>query len=401
MNIPPSETQADDDPSLPPARRRQTRRRLLGPLEGDERSQMLERVARRAAPSFDFFLYSLLSGIVVGFGIALDSPYLTLLGIFFAPVMAPAIGISLSTAIGSTRHFFRSFGGFLLGSALTVVSGWAVGIGSQIWAFGEASQAHVFAQLRWPPFLLLGMAGVLASATFVKERKGARASSLLLAYGLYLPLVTAGFGLGSGQPYLWPDGLVIFAIHLAWTTLLGATGLFIMGFRPISLFGYSLGAVVALGGILVLIGFGGAGAVVGAQLGLPTASPSPSLTPSATFTPSATSSLTPTLTPSRTPTRTPTPTQTATSTAQAARILAVEGSGAFVRAEPAGLVITSLLNGERVELLDDAPVSAGGQLWLHVFIPSKDLDGWILQELMVTTTPAPSITPSPSETPAS
>ena len=246
MNLPPSETLPDDDPRLPPARRRQSERRLLGLLESDERGQMLERVVRRATPSFDFYLYSLLSGVIVGFGIALDSPYLTLLGIFFAPMMAPAVGVALSTAIGATRHFMRSLIGLLLGSALAATSGWAVGIFSQSLFVQEAKQAQVFAQLRWPPFLLLAMAGVLASATFVKERKGARASSLLLAYGLYLPVVSAGYGLGSGLPFLWPDGLVIFAIHLAWATLFGAIGLFIMGFRPISLFGYSLWAAIAL-----------------------------------------------------------------------------------------------------------------------------------------------------------
>jgi len=399
MNMPPSETLPDDDPRLPPARRRQSERRLLGPLESDERSQTLERVARRASPSFDFFLYSLLSGVVVGFAIALDSSYLALLGIFFAPVMAPAVGVALSTAIGSTRHFVRSFVGLLLGSALTGMSGYGVGLISQTLITQEPSQAQVFAQLRWPPFLLLAMAGILASATFVKERKGARASSLLLAYGLYLPLVSAGYGLGSGIPYLWPDGLVIFAIHLAWATLFGAVGLFIMGFRPINLFGYSLWATIALVGVLVLIGFGGAGAVVGAKMGLPTASPTPSPTASATLTPSNTPTVTPSLTPSRTPTRTPTNTATATPLPQKALILAEEGSGAFVRSEPAGLVLTSLLNGELVELLDEPPSSAGGQLWLHVYIPSKDLEGWILQELLITATPLAATSAAASETP--
>jgi hypothetical protein len=398
MNTLPSETIPDDDPRLPPARRRQSERRLLGPLESDERGQTLERVARRASPSFDFFLYSLLSGIVIGSGIALDSAYLQLLGVFFAPVMAPAIGVALSTAIGSTRHFIRSFIGLALGFGLAGLSGWAVGIASQIFLPFEPTQAQVFAQLRWPPFLLLAMAGVLASATFVKERRGARASSLLLAYGLLLPIVSAGFGLGSGLPYLWPDGLVIFAIHLAWATLFGAAGLFVIGFRPINLFGYSLWAAMALAAILVMIGFGGAGAVVGAKLGLPTASSTPSPTASATLTPSETPTITPSLTPSRTPTKTPTATRTATPVPQKALVLVEDGSGAFVRVEPAGLVITSLLNGEVIELRDVAPVSEGGQLWLKVYIPSKDLEGWILQELLITATPPAGTSVAPSET---
>ena len=59
--------------------------------------------------------------------------------------------------------------------------------------------------------------------------------SVLLAYELYLPLAIAGLGLGSGVPHLWPDGLVIYAINLAWGALLGAVTLAILGFRPLTL----------------------------------------------------------------------------------------------------------------------------------------------------------------------
>ena len=61
-------------------------------------------------------------------------------------------------------------------------------------------------------------------------------------------------------------------------------------------------------------------------------------------------------------------------------------------------MITSLLNGEVTELRDVAPVSEGGQLWLKVYIPSKDLEGWILQELLITATPPASTSVPPSET---
>jgi hypothetical protein len=209
---------------------------------------------------------------------------------------------------------------------------------------------------------------------------------LLLAYSLYVPIAAAGFGLSSGQPHLWPDGLVLFLIHLAWGTLCGAVALAIIGFRPPSWYGYSLSAAVLLAGILIFIGFTGAGAVFGARLGLPTLTPSPTLIPSATQTATITTTPPPTATRTRTSTPTPSLTPSPTPTPQLA-VIDSEGSGAFIREEPAGVAITTILNGTVVQLLPEPAQEAGGQLWLHVYLPERDLFGWILQSLLATATP--------------
>jgi hypothetical protein len=389
MDLPPNLTQSEDDPHLPAARRRLAQRSLFGPLDVDERSQALEDLARRAAPNFDFFLYSLFSGAVIGLAFLFNSPYLLLLGALIAPLMAPAVGIALGTALGSSKHFVRSLSGLLLASLLVFLTGWLAGQAIHTGSPDQGQQAHLYAQLQWPAILALAVAGVLTAATLIRVGHNPEVPSMMLAYGLYVPLAAAGFGLGSGLPYLWPDGLVLFAIHLAWVTLCGAVTLAIIGFRPPKWFGYSLSAAIFLAGILIFIGFTGAGAVFGARLGLPT------LTPSATFTPCP--SLTPSLTPTRTPTATPspsrTPTPSLTPSSSPTPILAIisaeEGSGARVREEPAGLVITTILNGTVVQLLPEPPQSAGGQVWIHVYLPDRNLTGWILQSLLATVTPRP------------
>lgn len=397
MNLPPDPSHSQASAKLPPARRRRDERKLLGPLGSDARSQKLEEIARRASPSFDYFLFSLLSGLVIAFGLGLDSPYLIVLGVFFAPLMAPAVGVALSTAIGSTRHFARNLIALLVGSGLVMLGGWVVGFSSQEFPFPINNQAAIYAQLRWPAYLLLALAGIVAVATFVKELRGMRAASMLLAFGLFPPLAAAGLGLGNGQAFLFPDGLVVFALHMAWAVLWGAIALFIIGFRPINLFGYTIWAALAMAALLVAIGFGGAVGVVGAQFGLPTASPSQTATATLTLTASLTptDTITPSPSPSSTATQTHTP--TLTPTPQRALIAAEGGSGAFIRDAAAGTVITSLLNGEIVEYLSNVPVNSGGQLWVHVYIPSKDVDGWILQELTITSTPvAVKASPSPN-----
>ena len=396
MNLPPNKANSNQSAKLPPARRRRDERKLLGPLGSDARSQKLEEIARRASPSFDYFLFSLLSGLVIAFGMGFDSPYLIVLGVFFAPLMAPAVGVALSTAIGSTHHFARNLLAVLMGSGLVMLGGWIVGISAQYFPFPSNNQAAVYAQLRWPAYLLLALAGIVAVATFVKELRGMRAASMLLAFGLFPPLAAAGLGLGNGQVFLFPDGLVVFSLHITWAVLWGALALFIIGFRPINLFGYTIWTALAMAALLVAIGFGGALGVVGAQFGLPTASPTQTATATLTLTASQTSTATITPSPSPSATATATLTPTLTPTLQRALIAALGGSGAFVREEAAGTVITSLLNGEIVEYISGVPVNSGGQLWMHVYIPSKDINGWILQELMFTSTPAPAIaSPSP------
>jgi hypothetical protein len=393
MTIPANQTQRDDDPQLPAARRRHAERGLFGPLTVDERSQALEGVVRRAAPNVDFFLYSFFAGAVIGLALLIDSPYLILLGAFIAPIMTPVVGVALGVALGSARHFSRSILAWLLSAILVFVTGWLAGQAAQNGASTDFVQVHEFTQFQWPALLLLGLAGSLTAASLIRSGQNPEVPSFLLTIGLFAPLSASAFGLGSGLPFLWPDGLVVFAIYLAWATLCGAVTLAILGFKPPTPFGYSLGAAIFLAGILVFVGFTGAGAIIGARIGLPTLTPSATLPPTGT----STASRTPSPSPSRTPTKTRTPTPSQTLTTTPAPVIAIidadDGTGVFVRTEPAGEGITSLLNGTVVHLLDEPPVEAGGVLWLHIYMPNSDEFGWILSGLLSTATPQPSVTP--------
>lgn len=387
MTIPPNYTQPEDDSHLPAARRRQAERGLFGPLTVDERSQALESIVRKAAPGVDFFLNSLFAGAVLGMAFMIDSPYLILLGIFLAPLITPGVGVALGVALGSSKHFIRSLLALLISSAIVFAMGWLAGQAAHYGASGESIQAHTFAQFQWPALLLMAIAGSLTTVSTVRGGQNPEVPSFLFSLGLFTPLGAAGFGLGSGISFLWPDGLVVYFVYLAWAILCGAITLVIIGFRPPTPFGYSLGGAILLAGILVLIGFTGAGAVFGGRLGLPTRTPTATLPP--TFTPTASRTPSPSPTSTRTPTKTPTPSLTPSSTP--APIVAIvdsdEGSGVFVYAEPAGERITTLLNGTIVYLLDEPPVEAGGALWSHIYIPQLGEYSWIRTRLVATVTP--------------
>jgi hypothetical protein len=389
MSLPKSEQHPDDPDNLPPARRRKARR-LLAPLEAGERAAFLDKVAHRASPSFDFFLFSLVSGIVLGIGLLLDTPALLLLGALLAPMMAPVVGISLGTVIGSGRFFLRSLIGLLIGGLLVFGGGYLVGMATVYYFPVSLSQAYFHAQLSWSNFLVLALGACFTSAAMLSGKRNPAVPSIALAYELYIPLAVAGFGLSSGIPHLFPDGLVLFVIYLAWSTLLGAFTLAILGLRPLTLFGYTVGGAVTLLVILLLIGISGAGAVYGGQVALPTATPTATLTvtPTLTTTPTPippTDTPTPTLT--STPTKTPTTTPTPTPTPLFALVLTSGGEGALLREQPGGTVIGSYFDGTLMQVLPGS-VEIDGAIWVRVTAPDGT-SGWILQDLMIIATPAP------------
>ncbi len=398
MDFTPTEMTPNDPELMPPARRRRARR-LLTPLEAEEKDAFYERLARRASPSVDFFVFSLVAGAILGLGLALDQPGLMILGVALAPMMAPVIGIGLGTAIGSFSFFFRSLAGFVVGSLLVfglgVVGGYVSknGLGTPVTLF---YMARLHAQITPLHLGILALGTFLTAASISREGIRAQAFSVVLAYGLYVPLAVAGFGLTAGIPHLWPDALVVFALHFAVSALVGALTLGLLGYRPRTIYGYTIGGALLLAGVLLGIGFGGAGVAVSEQVAIPTFTPTVTLTP--TLTP--TSTLTPTITPSSTPTNTPTPTSTPTLTptltpvppsptpTPVLAIVNVPGfDGARIRTEPQGPTIAVIANGTVVQVLPDS-VSIEGVLWYHVITPDG-IEGWIVGQLLDLATPTP------------
>jgi hypothetical protein len=165
-----------------------------------------------------------------------------------------------------------------------------------------------------------------------------------------------------------------------------------------TLFGYTLGGVVALLGVILLIGMASAGVILSHQVipspQVPTSTQTITITitqtqtltsspvmPTSTRTPTLTNTLSPL--PSLTPSSTPTPVL--------ALIQAATGGGAIVRADPnfQAAVVTVLLNGTLVQLFPEAPVvDKGGAAWLHIRL-MDGREAWILQNLLVIATPAP------------
>ncbi len=397
---------AESEPSIAVSQSQRRRRRTSRIVERPDASQLsdrLESIAHRASPTFDFFVFSFLSGCILGIGYILDAPAILLIGILVVPLLAPWVGAALSAATGENRFFGQTFGGFLTAVLMVFSLAALAGLASRIFQPLTASQAFLHARLWWPDLLLLVIGTVVLIISFIQSDEKPILASLMLAYEIYLPASAAGFGLGSGVQGLWPEAVLVFSIHLAISLITSLIIFFYMGFRPLEPKGYALTIGIVLIGLVVVAGFAGLGSLINVRGDQASATPAPISTPTISpalvllTTPSPTLSLKPVPSPSAIPVRpsvtvTPTldvtPGPTLLPTPIYGRVQS-ESGGVYVRIKPAGTTITTVENGYLVEILPDKPIILEGSTWIHVIIqtPNREINGWVLLNLITTATP--------------
>jgi hypothetical protein len=403
MSLPTIEPLPEENTNLLSGQRPR-RHKMVIPTGASERGKLLHDLSLRTVPSFDFYLFSLLSGLVLAAALLLDSPAFFVLGALAAPIMTPVIGVALGThrwhsilclpIPGKPWHWQPG--------RLPVRHGGWPGIYTPprpcVYPGCPACTVYLARFL----VLLLG-AGLAAWMTLRSPRQKPAAASIAIAYELYLPISTAGFGLINGSVGLWPGALTLFLIHVVWASLVGTLVLTIGGMRPLRTSGYVLGFLYAGAGLAALaILFSSPLALPKALAPRPSAEPAskfvpypPSIMPSLTRTLEPSLSLAPptvTITPTRTliPSPTPTLTLSPAPTPVWARINASEGNGALIRKEPDynSPVLSSVLNGTLVEVLMEVK-ETGGVAWVHIRLVDGR-SGWVVRGLLRTATPAPS-----------
>ena len=395
-------------------RRRAQRRKNAIPSSVDGRSKLLQDLVKRAYPSYEFFIFAAFCGAILGLGYLLDSQAILVFGILMAPLMSPIVGMTLGVVGGSVNYFFRSLLAFAMGSLLVFLIGALAGFAARIWMPLNFTQAFMHARLWWTDLVVLALGAMLLAASFVRSEKRPFLPSVMVAYELFLPLNAAGFGLGSQVSGITFEGLLIFIVHLSWTLLFGALTLFFLGFRPTKILDWLFSLLVIA---MLLFGLGSlmmtgtnqtltngnqpeptrVAEVADARpemsdtadtLPTSTSAPSPSRTPTPRS--NATSTVIPSPNATLDPTQTATQTLTPEPTPLYARIFSRVGGGAYIRREPNGPVILTLANEELVQALSE-PIDYDGTDWVQIRVVRNDqtFEGWIMQELLQTATPAP------------
>jgi hypothetical protein len=398
--LPEGFTPIGDIAHLPRARRRRARRMLV-PLAANERAILLDNLARRAIPSFEFFLYAFLCGVILGAAYLLNAPALLLLGILLAPLLTPWVGLTLAGVTGSWRFFFMTFTMLLVAAALVFLTGALAGLTSGLWEKMPLIYAKIHAQLWWPDLLMVSLGAALLAISFIRSEQKPVLASVMLAYGLFLPISAAGIGLASGKVIdgvpLWPNGLIVFLVHLALATLVGGIVLVSMHFKPMRASGYILPVFLGLVSVVALVRLSGVVEIIrdgitSTRRVVPTFTAMPL--------PSATRTVFPTFT-QQPPTSRASDTVTASPTVQPtpafAFITSPSGGGALMRSEPGGgTVIMTLSNLILVEVLPEVQ-TVRSSTWVHIRV--NGAEGWVLQTVLTATTQTPVFTPAFTPTP--
>ncbi len=405
------------------ARRRRALRRAHFPTDEAGRAELFAHLVRRAFPSYELFVFSFVAGAILGLGYLFNAQALLIFGTLVAPLLTPWIGTTLSIVAGALRLFLQTVMALLVSSLVIFLGGALAGYASRPFQPLTLNEAFIHSRLWWYDLLALTIGAILITISFVRSEDRPYLPSALLAYELFLPLSAAGFGLGSGvgTGEIWPQGLLVFFVHLAWATVFGLLTLSFLRFYPTSFGGFVFTGFVTIALMAVIVIYTDFGNWIMIQTGgaSPAAetvtvidsTPTPLAISSATISPEVLTRVTPApvSTASRTPRPSSTPatlpateTSTSTVTAEPTPILAVirasEGGGAFIREVPGGQALITLANGATVTIIPNDFQDVNGVIWVHVFTTVNDrrVEGWILQSLLQTATPVADWQPSPT-----
>ena len=411
------------------ARRRRAQRRAYFPTDEEGRAALFTHLARRAFPSYELFVFSLVSGAILGLGYFINSRALLFFGVLVGPLMTPWIGMSLAIVAGSARFFLQTITALFVGTLIVFLCGVLAGFASRTFGPLTFDEAFAHSRLWWPNIVVLTIGSIILIISFVRSEERPYLPSAVLVNAFFLPICAAGFGLGSGVSEIWPQGFYVFIVHLAWATFFGIITLFFLRFYPTSTSGIAFTALTFLLLIVVVSSLTGFNQWIMIQAGLAPRTPElvpivqPSLTPiqvpTITLSPRPEQATAPigvptqtpmlgathTSTPTIPPTETFTPTITAEPTPIIAIISAAEGGGAFIRETPGGTVLRTLGNGATVTIIPNDFQEVNNVIWVHVFTVVNDVrvEGWMIQSVLQTATPVanwqPSSTPEFTSTP--
>lgn len=436
-SVPPPPPQGEHA-AIPPRRRRVTRRQMI-PADAEGQAALISSLARRAYPSVELFIFSLLCGAIIGLGYLVDKQAVLLLGILLTPLMTPWVGFLLAILTGKLRFFFETVMALLISALLVFIGGLITGLAARLFMPITLTNVYIHARLWIPELIVLAIGAVTLVASFVRSESRPYLPSVIIAYFFFLPVNASGFGLGAALQDVWLPGLLVFFTHLGLASLLGLITLFALRLRP-STNGMVFSGITALFLVIMLVLImlpRSPSAEAAADLSTPTnqlgmvPSSTPNLVsfPTKTVGPETTSTVLPNsvdftetvavaLTqvaqtnnaPSLTPlplvlaiTLPSSPLPTVTLTIEVppipGTISASEGGGANLRQTPNGKFIVTIDNGSFVDIYPDFKV-VSGITWIHVAYTrsGQRVEGWLLESVVDYATPEPNF--AASATPA-
>lgn len=216
----------------------------------EEFKDLLVTLRNYAGIRADFIVMMLVSSIVAGLGLFLNSPAV----IIGAMILAPLMGPILSLAMGMLRRETR----MIYGSVRTILSGIAVAITTSGLMALVVPVGRITSEMagRIQPSLLdLGVAiaaGAAGAYANTRENVSGSLPGVAIAVALVPPLCVSGIGLGWGNYEVFSGSMLLFLTNLIGISLASAFTFMILGFAPVVRARLGLGISLAF---LLIIGF--------------------------------------------------------------------------------------------------------------------------------------------------
>src|SRR5918996_519260 len=150
------------------ARRRRAQRRTYFPADEEGRSALFEHLARRAFPSYELFVFSLVSGAILGLGYFFNAQALLIFGVLVAPLLTAWIGMALGIVAGAFRLFVQTFIALFVSALLVFVGGLIAGLASRNFQPLNFNEAFTHSRLWWPDLTILAIGAILLTISFVR-----------------------------------------------------------------------------------------------------------------------------------------------------------------------------------------------------------------------------------------
>src|ERR671922_481184 len=170
-----SETSSQPHPEQAPdfvsarARRRRALRRAQFPTDEAGRAELFAHLIRRAFPSYELFVFSFVSGAILGLGYLFNAQALLIFGVLVAPLLTPWIGTTLSIVAGALRLFLQTITALLISSLIIFLGGWLAGFASRPLQPLTLNEAFIHSQLWWYDLVALTIGAVLITVSFVRS----------------------------------------------------------------------------------------------------------------------------------------------------------------------------------------------------------------------------------------
>jgi uncharacterized hydrophobic protein (TIGR00271 family) len=208
----------------------------LQPLDSQRKKDVLEELSQASSPGFDYFLLVMLSCSIATFGLITDSAAVIIGAMLVAPLMAPILGISLSSVAGEERMFRKAAVALVEGSLLAVALSALLGLIARLLPLDVFTvlPAEILARTHPTPFDLgIGLAGgAAASYALAQPRLSAALPGVAIATALMPPLCTVGIGIAAGSSNLSLGALLLFVTNLTAISFAGIVVFAALGFRP-------------------------------------------------------------------------------------------------------------------------------------------------------------------------